>query len=332
MVSCRECRWIGERGDISNLRRARIRTGEISHRFGFWTISGEPSFSRLQQHAARGCQTAKDSIEYSELQQMAVQRRSLKDQVRQQILERILKGRYLPGQRLREVALAEELNTSPIPVREALRELESLRIVESEAYKGVRVRQVTPTELVEAYELRAVLESYAAEKGGHSFKGNSQGLRKRYLAMVTAARAKDIEAYTAQDLPFHRLIVEAAKNAFLLRAWDALGFEIRTRIFLASKEFDMVRIAQLHEPIVDALERGETKQAAQLLREHSLGFAAQMEALREGGVQQPNKGGRRAHRDQGLVSVSDGCRSPAGGAGRADRAKRIADAKPRARR
>jgi DNA-binding GntR family transcriptional regulator len=39
--------------------------------------------------------------------------------------------------------LAEELNTSPIPVREALRELASLRIVESEAYKGVRVRQVT---------------------------------------------------------------------------------------------------------------------------------------------------------------------------------------------
>jgi DNA-binding GntR family transcriptional regulator len=57
---------------------------------------------------------------------MPVQRRSLKDQVKQQILERIFKGRYTPGQRLREVALAKELNTSPIPVREALRELESL--------------------------------------------------------------------------------------------------------------------------------------------------------------------------------------------------------------
>jgi DNA-binding GntR family transcriptional regulator len=95
--------------------------------------------------------------------------------VKQQILERILKGRYSPGQRLREVALAKELNTSPIPVREALRELESLRIVESEAYKGVRVRQPTPKDLVEAYELRALLESYAAEKGGRSFKGNSRG-------------------------------------------------------------------------------------------------------------------------------------------------------------
>jgi DNA-binding GntR family transcriptional regulator len=83
--------------------------------------------------------------------------------------------------------------------------------------------------------------------------------------------------------------VEAAKNAFLLRAWDALGFEIRTRIFLASKEFDMVQIAQLHEPILEALERGETKRAAHLLREHSLEFAAQMEALREGATQRPNR-------------------------------------------
>ena len=209
---------------------------------------------------------------------MAVQRRSLKDQVKQQILERILKGRYTPGQRLREVALAKELNTSPIPVREALRELESLRIVESEAYKGVRVRQVTPTDLVEAYELRAVLESYAAEKGARTFKGNGQALRKRYLAMLAAARSGDMEAYVQNDIPFHRLIVESGQNAFVLRAWEGLGFEIRTRIFLASKEFDMVQIAQLHEPIVEALERGDAKRAAQLLREHSLGFAAQVGA------------------------------------------------------
>jgi DNA-binding GntR family transcriptional regulator len=212
---------------------------------------------------------------------MPVQRRSLKDQVKQQILDRILKGRYTPGQRLREVALAEELNTSPIPAREALRELESLRIVESEAYKGVRVRQVTPTDLAEAYELRAVLESYAAEKGAHRFKGNSQALHKRYLAMLAAARSRDIETYAQNDIPFHRLIVESAQNTFLLRAWEGLGFEIRTRIFLTSKEFDMVQIAQLHEPILEALERGDAKRAAQLLREHSLGFAAQVGTPRQ---------------------------------------------------
>jgi DNA-binding GntR family transcriptional regulator len=209
---------------------------------------------------------------------MAVQRRSLKDQVKQQLLERILRGRYAPGERLREVALAKELNTSPIPIREALRELVSLRVVESEAYKGVRVRQFTPNELKEAYELRAVLECYAAEKGARKLKGKTEPLRKRYLAMLAAARAGDIETYAQNDIPFHRLIVETAENAFLLRAWEGLGFEIRTRIFLASKEPDMVRMAKLHQPIIEAFENGETKRAAKLLRDHSIGFAAEVES------------------------------------------------------
>ena len=98
--------------------------------------------------------------------------------------------------------------------------------------------------------------------------------------MLAAARSGDIEAYAQHDIPFHRLIVEAAHNAFLLRAWDELGFEIRTRIFLASKELDMVQMAQLHEPILEALERGDAKRAARLLRGHSLGFAAQVGAPR----------------------------------------------------
>ena len=104
--------------------------------------------------------------------------------------------------------------------------------------------------------------------------------------MLAAARRGDIEAYVQHDIPFHRLIVEAAQNAFLLRAWDGLGFEIRTRIFLASKELDMVQIAQLHEPILEALERGDGKRAAQLLRAHSLGFAAQVGAPRQASAQQ----------------------------------------------
>jgi DNA-binding GntR family transcriptional regulator len=97
---------------------------------------------------------------------MPVQRRSLKDQVKQQILDRILKGRYTPGERLREVALAEELNTSPIPVREALRELESLRIVESEPYKGVRVRQVTPNDFSRSLRDQSCFRAVCSGKRG----------------------------------------------------------------------------------------------------------------------------------------------------------------------
>ncbi len=125
--------------------------------------------------------------------------------------------------------------------------------------------------------LKSVLECYAAEKAAYNLKGKTEPLRKRYLAMLAAARTGNAEAYAQNDIPFHRLIVEAAENAFLLRAWESLGFEIRTRIFLASKELDMLQIAKLHEPIIDAFEKGDAKLAAKLLREHSLAFAAEVE-------------------------------------------------------
>src|SRR5258708_16673912 len=105
--------------------------------------------------------------------------------------------------------------------------------------------------------LKSVLECYAAEKAAYNLKGKTEPLRKRYLAMLAAARTGNAEAYAQNDIPFHRLIVEAAENAFLLRAWESLGFEIRTPMFLASKELHMLQLAKLHEPILIAFAKGD---------------------------------------------------------------------------
>jgi hypothetical protein len=94
----------------------------------------------------------------------------------------------------------------------------------------------------------------------------------------------------------------------------------------------MLQIAQLHESILEALERGETKRTAHLLREHSLGFAAQLEALQESASQHPDRGGPKVYRGEGFGASSDGRSSLKGHAGRADRVKQIGDSKPRARR
>jgi DNA-binding GntR family transcriptional regulator len=59
-----------------------------------------------------------------------ISRLSLKEKVQEELLRRIVDGHYLPGQRLMENALAEELGVSPIPVREALRELSVMRVVD----------------------------------------------------------------------------------------------------------------------------------------------------------------------------------------------------------
>src|SRR6476660_6185929 len=92
----------------------------------------------------------------------AVTRAVLADQVRDQLLQWILSGRYPPDSRIVETQVARELGTSQAPVREALRGLEALGVVEITPFRGARVRRPTRQELLEAYAVRSALESLGA--------------------------------------------------------------------------------------------------------------------------------------------------------------------------
>ena len=85
---------------------------------------------------------------------MGIQIDSVRDQVRRTLTERILAGHYKPGDRLVELTIARELGTSQGSVREALRELEASRLVESEPRRGTRVRVISLKELQDAYFAR----------------------------------------------------------------------------------------------------------------------------------------------------------------------------------
>jgi DNA-binding GntR family transcriptional regulator len=82
---------------------------------------------------------------------------SLPRQIREYIVEGIVNGRWKPGERIVERRIAAELNVSQTPIREALRELEVLRLIESAPNKGVRVRNLTAADLEEIYPVRAAL-------------------------------------------------------------------------------------------------------------------------------------------------------------------------------
>src|SRR3990172_1893445 len=92
----------------------------------------------------------------------AISRSVLSAQVKERLLEAILDGRYPPGARIVEPRVARELGTSQAPVREALRDLEALGVVETTAFRGARVRRPSAAELLEAFEIRAELESLSA--------------------------------------------------------------------------------------------------------------------------------------------------------------------------
>src|SRR2546427_12191764 len=114
-----------------------------------------------------------------------------REQVKELTRERILNETYRPGERLVETRIAAELGTSQAPVREALRDLELLRFVESEPFRGARVREVSEEELIEVYPVRAAIEEVAAREAAVRLNGGVEELEAELEAMHRAADAGD---------------------------------------------------------------------------------------------------------------------------------------------
>jgi DNA-binding GntR family transcriptional regulator len=194
-----------------------------------------------------------------------ISRTVLREQVKELLLERILQHVYAPGDRLVETRIAQELGVSQAPVREALRELETLRFVESSPFKGARVRELSDDELADIYPIRAALEDVAARAAAERLDGDVAPLEREVRAM---AEAGGVREQVEHDVRFHQLIVEAAGNARLLELWDSLQVEARTMITALRTGLDPAEVAARHEPIVDALRRRDADAAGREIRRH----------------------------------------------------------------
>jgi len=193
--------------------------------------------------------------------------------VRQYILQQIASGELAPGERIVEARLAEHFDISAIPVREAIRELVTMRVLEAAPHRGAWVRKVSVEETIEAFEIRSVLEPLAAPAAAVAFCGNASHLRKLSRGLVASAKRHDFTKFQRLNQEFHRLIVETADNGVLLRTWDSLAFDVRTRFVMDFLTIvDPVEIALQHGAIVEALDAGDARSAARLLKSHSVGL------------------------------------------------------------
>lgn len=202
-----------------------------------------------------------------------IARTVLREQVKDVLLQRIVTGELKPGERLVETRIAQELGTSQAPVREALRDLELLRLVESEPFKGTRVRAFGDEELFEVYPVRAALEEVAARAAAKNLEGDVSLLQAEVDAMRDAAKRGDIQSLVEHDIAFHRAIVEAANMAILTQCWKLLGVEGRITLTLYHTYILPEEAAELHVPIVDAIRSGGAAAAGRAARRHVEYFA-----------------------------------------------------------
>jgi len=210
-----------------------------------------------------------------------ISRTVLREQVKDLLLQRIASGELRPGDRIVETRVAAELGTSQAPVREALRDLELLRLVESEPFKGARVRGFGNAELVEVYPVRAALEELAAKEATRRLAGDVSALEAEVEAMREAARRGDTTALVRHDIAFHRLVVESAGNPILEQCWKSLGVEGPITITLYGTSVEPEEAAELHAPLPDASRSGKPGAAGRAARRHVEAFARIASGRRE---------------------------------------------------
>jgi len=198
---------------------------------------------------------------------MKVQKQSLADQVKDVLLERIIKGRYKPGDRLVELSIAKELEVSQAPVREAFQRLEAMRFVESRPNRGTFVREMPDREIGESTIVRGVLEEAAARKAANVLKGRIDELRTEVKGMTEGLANGDFDTVAKHNVNFHRMIVHASDNLVLIDAWESLAFEAKSRLCAQrAAHAVMIKGVKSCEPIVEAFARGDGETAGRLLR------------------------------------------------------------------
>ena len=171
--------------------------------------------------------------------------------------------------RIVESQVAIEFGTSQAPVREALRELEAMRFVETQPHRGARVREVTTEELIQIYPVRAALEELAGRAAAVRMSEEQlSALADELAGMRQAADAQDLQAQLLHDVRFHEIIVEASGNQVLVDVWRSLRVEARTLISVIRADSDLRMIAEMHRPVLRALQSRDPELAGKEMRAH----------------------------------------------------------------
>jgi DNA-binding GntR family transcriptional regulator len=199
-----------------------------------------------------------------------IEQTPLRVQIADRLRRAIVTGKLRPGTVLVETALAEQMNVSRAPIREAIALLENDGLVETVAYKGKRVKPLTVREVEEIWSLRQAYEVMAVRRI-LEHAADVSPLWEPCHAMQAAARADDREALIAADEQFHRTLIALSDHHLLLQSWTGLYLRIHQIMALRNRRDsdDLAEIAVNHPPIVRALEARDTRTAVRLISDHT---------------------------------------------------------------
>ena len=182
--------------------------------------------------------------------------------------------------RLDDRALSESLGVSRTPVREAMTLLEQEGFVRTIPRRGIYIVRKSKREIVEMIQMWAALESMAARLATlHATDEEIARLRHMFDQFRDSTPAEHIAEYSDANIAFHQAIVELSKSQIILDTIKNIFIHVRAiRRMTISQSDRASRSIVDHLRIIEALEKRDTELAERLVRDHSLGLAAFVEA------------------------------------------------------
>ncbi|ROO83072.1 DNA-binding GntR family transcriptional regulator [Actinocorallia herbida] len=195
--------------------------------------------------------------------------RTLADTAASEVHRMILAGELPAGSPLRLNDLAAQLDMSPMPVRDAMRRLEALGLVEIIPHKGARVRELTEDDLRDTYEIRIELESLATARAALMITPDAVERAAASLAQhEDLLKAGDVDAARRAHTEFHFTIYRASGSLWLPRAIEPV-WQNSERYRFATPDAERRRLSHLeHQAILDACAAHDGEAAAAALRAH----------------------------------------------------------------
>lgn len=190
--------------------------------------------------------------------------------VAEALREAIMSGRLEDGERLIEDKIAQELDTSRGPVREALRQLEHEGFVISYPYRGAVVLGVSDEEVqVVLIPIRLTLERFSFTKALERMTATDFAeLAKEVWLMGEAANANDLFRSVEADVRFHEIVLERSGQAHTTQVWRTIAPRIRAYFFRYGRSADLERIAVEHGELLTALQTRDPQTVSDKLEHH----------------------------------------------------------------